>query len=332
VSVYEPLPEQLTAQERWFLERVAPMGLDFLATRQQYRQRLGVSSYHGWKDVIALPASNALSASPLCFVMYADDDVSDLPPEYSFADFMPHDDARENRRDIEQQLSVVLGAPQVEDVSNCLKRRWSFGIFRVELHTFPPELQGPTKSKNSLHEKNPRLAINASVTIKSEYALPYPDGSLEGVADAIRGASSAVVALTSPSSVMGGPQLAPSRRYSRRSPKSLVASVSPTRLFGWRDGRGRLGVSGAFRSLVFEPALATRLRLATLEPDRGPGGLQLELEIANPPGTGAGRGFVTLLEDLSAEALRDASPLRTTAEQLATIWQLELTRVSCDGW
>lgn len=327
-GVYQPLPEQLTAEERWFLERVAPMGLDFLTTRQQYQERLGVSSYHGWQDVIALPESRVLSASPLRFVMYADEAVLDLPPEYLTADFMPHDDARANHRDVEQQLSAVLGAPEVLDVSNCLQRRWTFGVFCVELHTFPPELQSP--SKNTLHEKNPRLAISSSIAIKSEFALPYPDGSLDEVALAIGAGSSWAVPLDWPATAPGWPHRHASRRYTRRSPRSMTESVSPARLVGWRDASGRLGISGALRSLVFEPGVAAGLHLVTLEPERGPGGLQLEVELVQSPAAGARLGPVMLFDDFVTATGNRALP--AAAEQLAGSWRLPLTVATSDGW
>ena len=107
-----------------------------------------------------------------------------LPPEYVFASFMPHTNARENHREIERQLRERLGRPIADDVSNCIVRRWTFGVFSVELHTFPPEKQDP-RLPNLLHQAEPRFITAASVSIKTEYADVLPDGSLDAVAEAI---------------------------------------------------------------------------------------------------------------------------------------------------
>ena len=40
-------------------------------------------------------------------------------------------------------------------------RAWRAGVFRVEVHTFPPELQ-TLKTTNALHVQEPRLAIASS--------------------------------------------------------------------------------------------------------------------------------------------------------------------------
>lgn len=321
--MYEPRADELSERERWFLAKVAPLGLDFLTTRQRYQERFGVSSYHGWKDVVALPASRALTEVPLVFAMYADEDLLDLAPEYLFADYMPHDDALANHRDMEQQLTAALGVPEVRDVSNCIQRLWSFGIFRVELHTFPPELQAP--SLNVLHEKNPRLALNASVTIHSDYAFPYPDGSLDAVAEALELGRPSALELPISAGAAGWPQVGTSRRHTRRCSRRLAAAAPRDELCAWRDDAQRsLGLTATQRALVFDQVQAKRLCLTTQQPDRGPAGLQLELELAT-----AGAP-VTLLEDYSNAT--QASPLRACAERLAQLWQLELAHVTYDGW
>src|SRR6185436_7871529 len=111
-----------------------------------------------------------LSDDALVFWAHCFPDVMDLPSEYWFAEYFPHDDARANHAAIEGQITARLGAPVVGDVSNCLVRVWRAGVFRVEVHTFPPELQTTLKTTNSLHAQEPRLAIASSVSIHSDYA------------------------------------------------------------------------------------------------------------------------------------------------------------------
>ncbi|WP_088287945.1 hypothetical protein [Kineosporia sp. A_224] len=322
--LYRPLPEQLSDSERRFLERVAPLGLDFLTSRQRYFELFGVRSYHGWRDVIALPEASALSRTPLSFVMYADEQVMDLAPEYLWADYLAHDDARSNHRDMVEQLSLALGPPLVCDVSNCLQCRWDFGVFRVELHTFPPELQQP--SNNVLHEQNPRLALCAAVSIHSALAFPYPDGSLEPVADAVRLGGGMVLDVA-----VGhwGSELGASRRYARRSPRSLAGAVGPGRLLAWRDDANRrLGVSAGARSLVFERAEVAALALRRFQGDRGPGGLRIELELS--PARHAPEPATALLEATDPEG-SEVVGLQRLAAQIAAHLGLELVRRSDDG-
>src|SRR5687768_5922370 len=94
--MYLPLTDELTADEQRFLERMAPIGLDWLTTRSEFAARHGVTSYYGWADVVALPPSSALTATPLQFMLHADERVMDLVPESLWADYMPNDDARAN--------------------------------------------------------------------------------------------------------------------------------------------------------------------------------------------------------------------------------------------
>ncbi len=77
----QPSLDELTPAERRFLDLLAPIGLDWLTTRAEFRQRHGHKLYAGLGEVIPLPLSTAFSAAPLEFAMHNDHRVLDLPPE-----------------------------------------------------------------------------------------------------------------------------------------------------------------------------------------------------------------------------------------------------------
>lgn len=321
---YLPVPHDVSLTELRFLQLVAPVGVDWLTTRDDFRSRFGVSSYHGWQDVIALPPSTALTRSPLAFVMYADDHVIDLPPEYLWADYMPHEDARENHRDLEQQLAATFGEPVNTDTSNCISRLWSFGVFQIKLHTFPPELQGPLRpGANPLLDKNPRLRLSSSVSLHSSYACVYPDDSLSWLATWLSDPHARpsrccelVIRATN-----GRPGHSPLRRYTRRNPGALTRVVSDEAIIAWRDDTThRLGLTAQRESIAFPSGRASRLVLTHLQPARGPGGFSLSLEIS-PSST------PSLLPGASIGILdgRDNASLTLTATQLSQTWQLPLS-------
>ncbi|HEX2875483.1 MAG TPA: hypothetical protein VHP33_29730 [Polyangiaceae bacterium] len=325
---YQPITSEVTPAERRFLDLVAPLGVDWLTTREEYRQRCGISSYYGWSDVIALPPSSAVSRSPLTFVMYADPNVLDLCPEYLWANYMPHDDARENHRDIEQQLSAHFGEPTINDVSNCLRRKWSFGVFKLELHTFPPELQSPALLRsNSLLQKNPRLRIASSISLHSEYAHAYPDASLSSLAtwlcDSVARKGRAGELACSATHGRPGHH---SRRYTRRNPGALATKVAESALIAWRDDpHRRLGITAHRESVVFPSTQAARLILTHLKPARGPGGFSLALDAAvatTPPSRSSAR--IGILDAPGNASLEQA------ASQLSEIWRLPLCHEEAD--
>ena len=72
---YQPLWDELGADEKKLLELLSPLGLDWVTTCGEFAQRLGVTRYFDWRDVVALPPSTALSDAPLTFCMYADPDL-----------------------------------------------------------------------------------------------------------------------------------------------------------------------------------------------------------------------------------------------------------------
>ena len=319
---YQPITSAVTPAERRFLDTAAPLGVDWLATRNEYRERYGVSSYFGWREVIALPPSSAFSESPLTFVMYADNDVLDLAPEYLWADYMAHDDARQNHQDIELQLASHFGEPTIEDTSNCLCRSWSFGVFQVKLHTFPPELQNPAFTRpgsNPLLDNNPRLRLASSVSLHSEYAHPYPDATLSSLVTCLLTptTSQGRTLLLACSSVQGRPTRFPLRRYTRRNPADLVSTVAESALIAWRDDLNqRIGVSAQRESVVVGSANASGLVLTHLKPGRGPGGFSVTLELS-----------ITAAQPKRAQSIGilDASAsLERAANQLSEIWQLPL--------
>jgi hypothetical protein len=321
---YEPRRDEMTREERRFLDLVAPSGLDWLTTRNDFARRHGVTNFYDFAQVVALPASDALSESPLTFHMYAEPSAMDLPPEYVFAYFMPHDNARKNHREIERQLEARLGRPKHDDTSNCISRRWTFGVFSVELHTFPPEKQDPVLLRsNVLDQREPRFVTASSINLKSDYAHVYPDGSLNAVAaliDAARSSTDDGAVLRLPlveSRLTREPR---SIRHSRRNPRSLEAALVRGSAVAWVDEiGGRIGLSTRFQSLVFERTPSCSLVLVRIAPARGPGGAELELQTGPSPGPYLGH-------KVRAE-LRSCGPtdsLDATADQLARFWNVPL--------
>lgn len=280
---YEPLRSELTAEEQHFLDLVAPIGIDWITTRQDLAGRFGISRYCDCDDVVALPPSNALSDAPLEWRMYADPAVMDLPPEYLFAEFMPHAKARNNHRDIEAQLRVRLGEPAIADASNCLVREWKFGVFTVRIHTFPPELQDKALARNNMRYRyDARLAIASSISITSDFAHAYPDGSLGPLAALVQAAgrggdAQSVFIFTSAQQRGARVWLRPSRRHSRRNPQSLTRVLPPSQPVAWIDPAGWIGLSVPLESLVFERTPDCHLVLVRIEPGRAGGASSLEL-------------------------------------------------------
>jgi len=291
MSAYAPLGEELTADERRFLALVSPLGLDWLTSRADYAARFGVTRPYDWQDVIELPPRAALSDTALSFAMYAS--PAELVPEYLFARFDGRHDARANHAALEAQLSARLGAASVLDVSNCLVRRWSFGVFTVEQHTFPPELQGTLRLHNPLLLAHPELERSSSVSLKSDTAFPYPDGSLLGVAS-LRGTSAALEIVLDAQTIatLDG-------RRTRRNPRALDAVLAPATMLAWQDA-ARSGVSVRGRTELF--ARGASVELAHILPARGPGGTSVAV------------GSTTILRSV------DPASLDRAARQLATSW------------
>lgn len=248
---YTPMLDALDPAEKAFLARLAP--IDWIATRTELVTRFGARRYRDTWDAVAAPTTtNALSDDPLEFFAQCFPDTMDLPPEYWFAEYFPHDDARANHAAIEKQITARLGEPSRNDTSNCLVRVWRTGVFRVEVHTFPPDMQTFAMT-NVLHAKEPRLAIASSVSISSDYALVYPDASLASVA------TTAVLELAK-SQVAGH-----SRRHTRRNPDVLARAIHGA--IAWQDA-DRVGVSTSATSLVVDrpPSIVLERQL----PGRGP--------------------------------------------------------------
>ena len=283
---YDPRPDQLDPAESRFLEIVAPMGLDWRTTRADFEARHGRTPYRHW-TMIALPPSRALSDTPLVFRMYTDWDM-DLPPEHLFADSKPGPD-------LERQLPARLGPPS--DVADSGIQRWLFGVFSIELRA--------------------KLITSSTVTLRSAYVLPFPDASLEPLAEILPRAPGGEVDdafsfAKAPQHSLESAPLGASPR-ARRHPRSLAGRISEGWLVAWKDdARGRIGISAPEASLVFERRPDTSLLLAHVLPAKGPGRATLLL-----------RGTSPLTNDtvLVGNAPDD---LNTVSERIARLWNLPL--------
>lgn len=291
MSVYAPLPDELTADERRFVALVSPFGLDWLTPRSDYAARFGVTRPYDWQDVIELPPCAALSDTALSFAMYAS--PAEMVPEYLFAHFDVHGDARANHAALEAQLTARLGAASVLDTSNCLVRRWVFGVFAVEQHTFPTELQGTLRLHNPLLLAHPELELCSSLSLKSDTAFAYPDGSLLNIRTLLGTSATLEIALSAETSAsLDG-------RRTRRNPRALDAVLAPSTMLAWQDA-ARCGVSVRGRTELF--ARGAAVELAHILPARGPGGASVAV------------GGTTILHSAHPAALD------RTARQLATSW------------
>lgn len=319
--MYEPLPTQLTSDEKRFLQLVAPMGLDWLATRTEFAARYGVTRYYDWADAVALPYTTALTATPLQFRMYANEHVAqvmDLPPEYVWAIYMEHDDARANHREMERQLQARLGVAEVKDVSNCIMREWHFGIFRVALLTWPPDLRHTDMGTNALHEREPRLAIASTISLSTPYACVYPDGSLACIAERIAAARLGASTDARVDSAKGWHIARHSRRYTRRNPHALSSVLRDGEVALWRDDMGkRFGATATGTSLVFERTPQTKLVLGRIDNHHAPDSFAVDVWCETPsnPGTGPLAG-ACVFEHSDQRALQDY------AARLGHVWDL----------
>jgi hypothetical protein len=298
---WEPAPDELEPAEVALLARLSPVGLDGLTPRAALAARHGVGSYHGWRDVIALPPTSALGL-PTSFLVGAEPEVADLVPEHAWADHLPVPDARENFATALAALSAGLGPGERTDVSNTLGARWKAGVFRVDLVAFPPELQ--RTAANSLHERCPALVHRATVSFGAPGAFAVPDGSLRRAA-ALLGAGRGEQV---------GPGVAPTwgegrwpRRHGRRNPVALVAAVGEG-CFAWRDAV-RAGVSDRWASLVLPADPAARVVVVHGTEERS-ANARSEVEWV---GAGARVTVFTAREQTPAEA---------AARALADAWDL----------
>lgn len=263
------VPPDDPAREQYFLDRVAPLGLDWRTTRAEFRNSYGVTSYYGWKDVVPLPDSAVLTDVPLKYYFYWEDHSSDLPPDYLFADYMPEESLRQNFSRAERALAGRLGLGERKDTSNCLTRRWQFGVFSVELLGWPPELQRPMK--NSLYEANPVLHRRASIIIRSDLPLVYPDDSLL-VLSGEQPQPDGLKTLRH-----GRPMNPrPAGRFGRRNPAELSAVLPPNETLVWCDGP-RIGFSAKHGSIVVQRTPGTALVLNRIQAARGSGGSDLSI-------------------------------------------------------
>ena len=295
LSEYAPLRDELTADERRFLALVAPLGLDWLTPRAEYAARFGVTRPYDWQDVVELPYCAALSDTELSFAMYAL--PADMVPEYLFARFDVHREARANHAALEAQLSARLGVASVLDTSNCLVRSWTFGVFTVEQHTFPPELQRATRLHNPLQIAHPELERMSTVSLKTDTAFAYPDGSLLSICSLRETSAAMEIALDAEvTATLGG-------RRTRRNPRALDATLAPSTMLAWQDA-ARWGVSVAGRTELF--ARGAAVELAHILPARGPGGASVAV------------GATTILRSAQQEALDRA------AQRLASSWGVVL--------
>jgi hypothetical protein len=237
-----------------------------------------------------------------------------LAPEYLFADFFPTNDARRNHALLEPQLVARLGAPRATDSSNTLSREWRFGVFRLVLTTFPPELQD-ARLTNSLHQKEPRLAFNAGVSLHADYCRPYPDARLRRVLELSGHASRALA----PAAGNAELRLVGSRRDTLRNPAALVRAMPDESLLVWRDDAvGRLGVSNREQSLVAGRAELSSLVLFSIS-ERGRQRAELTASYMD------GRRALALL---SASGPR---PLDAAARDVSELWQLPLEERDVDA-
>ena len=285
---YEPRPEQLDPAESRFLELVAPMGLDWRTTRAEFEARHGKTPYRSW-PMIALPPTRALSDTPLVFRMYTDG-AMDLPPEHLFADSQPGPD-------LERQLPARLGPPLAGDGADSGVHRWPFGVFCIELRA--------------------KLFTSSTVSLRSAFVLPFPDASLDPLAQILprvpgEDVGGAFSFADAPEHCLESGLLSASPR-ARRHPRSLAGRISDGWLVAWKDdARGRFGISAPEASLVMERRSDASLLLARVLPAKGPGRATLLLRATSP------------LASDTVLVGKEPDDLNAIAERIARLWNLPL--------
>jgi hypothetical protein len=285
---YDPRPDQLDPAESRFLELVAPMGLDWRTTRAEFEARHGRTPYRS-RTTIALPPTRSLSDTPLVFRMYTDWGM-DLPPEHLFADCQPGPD-------LERQLAACLGPPLSSDTAASGLHRWLFGVFCIELRA--------------------KLISTSSVSLRSTHVLPFPDASLDPLAQLLPRAPGEDVGhafsfADAPEHTLDFSLQGISPRV-RRHPRSLAGRISKGWLAAWKDdARGRIGISAPEASLVFERRSDPSLLLAHVLPAKGPGYATLTLRATSPQAND------TVLFGA------DPDDLNTIAERITRLWDLPL--------
>jgi hypothetical protein len=310
--------EELLPEEQKFLSILAPSKLDWKTSRAQFQARYGTSSYHGWADVVALPPTRAISKTPLVFYMYWNNQSNDLPPEYLFADYMPNKDARRNHSEIEAELQATLGEGERVDTTNCLTRRWKFGIFQVELLTWPPELQA--HSNNTLLDKNPDLAFRSSVAIKSELANISPSKELLFLVDLINGKEIKDIRFSRLGSKIYKFPSFHHLHNTHRNSTQLISAMRGTWPMAWKNKiTNQIGLTGVDRSLIITLDNGpTRIINYKIAPARGSGGSELMLQQGIPESPLVSYKYRTkLLTSNELDAMDDVS------EIISKVWEIE---------
>ncbi len=146
-------------------------------TRADLATRYGVRPHVAYRwDVIEIETANPLLSDLLwpisaqAFSQFA----TSMPATEFFGTCWHSIDARDNLRRVVGQLVPILGPGQINNASNSRGHRWVHGPATLDLHAFPPELQGGPRS-NPSHDREPRLRTGCSVSIKTGFRLPVSE-------------------------------------------------------------------------------------------------------------------------------------------------------------
>jgi hypothetical protein len=145
----------------------------WLSSRRALAKRYGVRLHPAYEwDIIEIDNTQSLLAGLLWSLSFLV--ASQFSPKLPVIEFSSvasvGDGVSENLRSVVDQLVAKLGDPMIDDRSNTVARRWTFGAASVSAIVWPPDLQDrPNRSPS--HDRDPRLNAGCHVDFKTGFRL-----------------------------------------------------------------------------------------------------------------------------------------------------------------
>ncbi len=316
-SEYKLLPEL----EQNFLERLAPIGLDWITTIRALRESNSVVLNKQGVETILLPPTTALTDDPLVFQVVWFPDNADSPATYARAHFNQYGDTRENFNRLESQLKARFGEAKHFDSASSLNRAWEIGVFKIQLDAWPQDMK-PEWQKNS--EVNNALDYaTVIVTLSSGFTHIFPDPEALWIVDALGDAESKEYQFAKFNFQDKGIHLQLTQTERFRTPKKFLEVFSPGEVVYWKSIRDPLqvGFASAHYHQKFKLTQESRLLLLKLLASRGPESSELRLCSSMRAGDW-GNGI------LVGNSLQSLDEI---ASEISSFWGLPLTSETTDN-
>ena len=308
----------LPEDEAKFLRLLQTIEINSINTRDYfYKKYGGVVKYNGLTEV-KLPETTIFSDSPLNFKFLLEEQNKDLPPDYFVANIDEFKDARKNFAVLEKQMILKLGEGERCDATNCLLRRWIFGVFNVELYAWPYDLQSEwVKQQRSF---DPSRFNEIAVSITQKQINLYPRKDLEWIAKAIINKnkskeSNSILKLNIEN--LSVSNFTPPT-YTYRNTSIFQSIIQKNEIIIWKNKSfEEFGITSKESSLVFSTKEFNKLVLVQLQAAKGPEGseivMQTKKQIKKEP-------FVQTTLLISGKI----NGLDSIAMQLKDFWNLEI--------